>query len=145
MCLRSLCTGNAVGPSSVDVSDFIKILEQTRKDALFYVNIVLSQTAEMIRSIEEFFGYYLTLDMETWIKCLPNILEEVNSFQESCIEVLKIYKAMVFYLNERQQEVLQLISGYEDLNQGLEKRAQAKRKEAKTSFKWASILRLFLL
>ncbi|XP_071834872.1 uncharacterized protein [Apostichopus japonicus] len=140
LCLRSLYAEKAVSSSSDKAIAINEIRDQTRRDAIVYVNGVLPLCTQVVRSIQEFFEYYEGLEHDEWKECLPDILDEVNGYQQCCTEVVKMHEDMMVPLKKRQDKAKILISELKDLNQELSRKVQELEEEAADSNWWASIL-----
>ena len=92
LALRSLYAENAVSSDTDVAKKFKKLRDDTRKDAMIYVKVILPVSTEVVRSLNEFFEYYGELDFDDWCSNLEDIIEDVKSFKSCCKEVVKFHK-----------------------------------------------------
>ena len=62
--LRSLYVQNAVGSNEQPARKFRKLRDDTRNDAMVYLNCILPVSTKFISSISEYFEYYDALNYE---------------------------------------------------------------------------------
>ena len=82
LALRSLYAEKAVSANSDVAKRFNKLRDDTKKDAIVYVKGILPVSTEVVRSLSEFFEYYIALDYNDWASNLEDIIEDVKSYKD---------------------------------------------------------------
>ena len=135
--LRSLYVQNAVGSNEQPARKFRKLRDDTRNDAMVYLNCILPVSTKFISSISEYFEYYDALNYEEWCEMLPDILQETMGYKELCGTVLQMHEDMLVPLKKRKDEALLLVTEFKDLKEEYDKKKRELEQEAETKRAWA--------
>ena len=135
--LRSLYVENAVGTNEEPAREFRKLRDDTRNDAMVYLECILPVSTKFVSSISEFFEYYDALNYEEWCENLPDILQETRGYTELCETVLKLHEDILLPLKKRGDEASLLVTKSKDLQVEYEKMKRELEKGAKTKRNWA--------
>ena len=135
--LRSLYVQNAVGSNEEPARKFRKLRDDTRNDAMVYLNCILPVSTKFISSISEYFEYYDALNYEEWCEMLPDILQETMGYKELCGTVLQMHEDILVPLKKRKDEALLLVTEFKDLKEEYEEKKRELEQEAETKRAWA--------
>lgn len=116
LALRSLYAEKAVSADTDVAKKFNKLRDDTRKDAMIYVKVILPVSTEVVRSLNEFFEYYGELDYDDWCDNLENIIEDVKSYKSCCKEVVKLHEDIMVPLKKREDEAKIITKEFEQLS-----------------------------
>ncbi|XP_071834897.1 uncharacterized protein [Apostichopus japonicus] len=137
LCMRALYAEHAIGTSSSTARKLNRIRNDTRRDALVYVNGILPVSTSVVRSLKEFFDMYDSLDFDEWREYLPSILEDVKGHRQCCETLVKMHQVIMVPLKKRQDEARVLISELTGLTEELEAKTLELETSAKSKDKWA--------
>ncbi|XP_068753132.1 uncharacterized protein [Montipora capricornis] len=135
--LRSLYVENSVGTYQEAAVKFRKLRDDTRNDAMVYLNGILPLSTKFVSSISEYFEYYIALEYDEWCGMISDILEEVAGYKQLCTTLLKMHEDILVPLKKRKDEATLLVSELKDLKEVYE--GQKEKLEAAASHKrgWA--------
>ncbi|XP_074635761.1 uncharacterized protein LOC141894110 [Acropora palmata] len=138
--LRSLYVQHAVGTNEEPAREFRKLRDDTRNDAIVYHRYILPVSTKFVSSIREYFEYYDALNYEEWCEMLPDILQETKGYKELCDTVLQMHEDFLVPLKKRNDEVLLLVTKFEDLEAEYEKKKRELEERAQKNLDWAIFL-----
>ena len=113
--LRSLYVQNAIGTNEEPAKEFRKLRDDTRNDAMVYLQYILPVCTKFVSSIRGYFEYYDALNYEEWCEMLPDILQETTGYKQLCGTVLKMHEDILVPLKMRKDEALLLVTNFKDL------------------------------
>ncbi|KAJ8041217.1 hypothetical protein HOLleu_11964 [Holothuria leucospilota] len=132
--MRALYAEGEVSSREESGRKFNQLRDDTKRDALVYINGVLPVSTTLVRSIKEFFEYYQELSMDEWKENLSEIIEEVKGYRQCCEEVVRLHEDILTSLKKRQDqakilvnELGQLKAEYERKKRELEAKASSRR------------------
>lgn len=135
--LRSLYAESAVGSSSELAIKFNKLRDDTRNDAMTYLQVILPLSTKFVASISEYFEYYDALSYEDWCDMLPDILQETISYRELCETLVKMHEDVLVTLKKRKDEAVVIARELKDLKEEFERKKQELEAKAKSKRRWA--------
>ena len=138
--MRSLYVQHAVGTNEEPAREFRKLRDDTRNDAIVYHQYILPVSTKFVSSIREYFEYYDALNYEEWCEMLPDILQETKGYKELCDTVLQMHEDFLVPLKKRNDEVLLLVTKFEDLEVEYEKKKRELEERAQKNLDWAIFL-----
>ena len=144
LAMRSLYAENAVGSSSNTntAQKFRKLRDDTRNDAMVYLQGVLPLSTKFVASISEYFEFYEALEFDDWNQLLSDILEETIAYRELADETLvKMHEDILVPLKKRQDEAGIILKEFIALQMEFEK----KKKELEDSAATKRVLAVGLL
>ena len=137
LALRSLYAEKAVSANSDVAKRFNKLRDDTKKDAIVYVKGILPVSTEVVRSLSEFFEYYIALDYNDWASNLEDIIEDVKSYKDCCTEIVKLHEDVMIPLKKREDEAKILASEFQDLSALYAKQKAELEDSANSKWGWA--------
>ena len=138
--LRSLYVQNAVGTNEEPAKEFRRLRDDTRNDAMVYLQYILPVCTKFVSSIRGFFEYYDSLNYEEWCEMLPDILQETTGYKELCSTVLQMHEDILVPLKMRKDEALLLVTKFKDLQVEYEEKKRELEEGAQTKRDWAIFL-----
>lgn len=138
--MRSLYAEKQVNAEAATAEEFLSLRDDTKRDALVYVNGILPVSVKLVRFIGEFCDLYETFgNLQTWRNNLPNIIEEVKGYRQCCEEVVRLHKDIMGPLKDKEdrakcmvKKMGNLTTEYEEKLKELEQKATGKREMGKT-------------
>ncbi|PFX11767.1 hypothetical protein AWC38_SpisGene24396 [Stylophora pistillata] len=128
--MRSLYAEKAVGTDEEVAKEFRKLRDDTRNDAMVYIEGILSITAEFVTSISEFFDYFDALTFDEWCESIPTIRKEAAEYKKLCMTLLKLHHDILVPLKKRRDQAGILVRKIANLASQFEKKKAALEKEA---------------
>ena len=129
--MRSLFVENAVGTSSDTAERFRKLRDDTRNNAVAYVEGALPVVKQCVSDIKGYFEYYLDLSMEDWSENIDYIIEEARAHKETCSALIVIHENMKVELKKQENDAKILMCEMKDLSAEYERRANDLKTSAK--------------
>ena len=140
LCMRSLFTDKAIGGQSQTANKFRQLRDNTRKDAVIFLNHVLPVVTRCVADIGDFFEYYQALAMDEWWESIDDIVEVAKSNEEACNVLIEILQDLIFPLKKRQNEASVLVVELTDLSTKYEKKMKDLKSSADVKNKWGLAL-----
>lgn len=138
--LRSLYVQNAVGSNHELAKRFRKLRDDTRNDAVVYVEGILPLSTKFVSSVSECFEYYEALDFDQWCEMLPDILEETIGYRQLCETLLKMHEDILVPLKKRTDEAKIMVTEFRDLKEEYERQKQQLEGSASNKRWWSRFL-----
>lgn len=138
--LRSLYVQNAVGSNHELAKRFRKLRDDTRNDAVVYVEGILPLSTKFVSSVSECFEYYEALDFDEWCEMLPDILEETIGYRQLCETLLKMHEDILVPLKKRTDEAKIMVTEFRDLKEEYERQKQQLESSASNKRWWSRFL-----
>lgn len=135
--LRSLYVENSVGTNEEAAVKFRKLRDDTRNDAMVYLNGVFPLSTKFVSSISEYFEYYIALEYDEWCDMISDILEETAGYKQLCTTLLKMHEDILVPLKKRKDQAMLLVSEFKDLKEEYERQKQELEAAASTKRGWA--------
>ncbi|XP_046857507.1 uncharacterized protein LOC124450893 isoform X2 [Xenia sp. Carnegie-2017] len=140
--MKSLCVVDAFGTDKAFASEFRKLRDDTRSDAIVYIKNVLPVCTKFVECLKDYFEKYEKLSFDKWNSSLQAIRDETKKYEENGKAVLEMHKDLLIPLKQRELEANNLIQKFEALQMEYEKRASILKETAKKQRKWALWLAL---
>lgn len=137
MCLRQLYVEKAVGTNEEAAIKFRQIRDETKHDAIVYLEGVLPLSTELISSIDAFFDYFIELDADSWRLSISSIEDSVHYCSELCKTVKRLHEDIVLTLRQREDEVLHVMNELKCLQETLSRDKKTLEKRSKKKHNWA--------
>ena len=139
--LRSLYVQNPVGTNEEPAKEFRRLRDDTRNDAMMYLQYILPVCTTFVSSIREYFEYYDAMNHEEWCEMLPDILQETTGYKEVCGTVLQMHEDILVPLNKkRKDKALLLVTKFKDLKVEYEEKKRELDEGPQTKRDWAVAL-----
>lgn len=135
--MRALYADKSVSSQSDRARKFNKLRDETRRDAVVYVEGVLPVSTTLVRSVSEFFEYYIELDYDDWADSLGDIVEEVKGYRQCCKEVVKMHEEIMTPLQKREDDAKVLVKELRDLSAEYERKKAELEASASIKQSWA--------
>ena len=78
--MRSLYAEKAVGTDEEVAKEFRKLRDDTRNDAMVYIEGILPLTTEFVTSISTYFEYYDALTFDEWCENISMIRNQATEY-----------------------------------------------------------------
>ena len=130
--MRSLYADKAVGTSTDAARKFRKLRDETRHNALLYLESILPVTTKFVMVLEDHFGTYDALSFEEWCEMLPDIQEEMTSHKELAQTVVTMHNELITPLKKCEDEAKIILTEFKDLQATSEKKAEASQGSAES-------------
>lgn len=143
--LRSLYAENKVSTGTPEEKKFRQLRDDTRRDAMVYVNGILPVSTAVVRYIDEFFEYYLELTYDEWKCYLEDIIKEVQGYKNACTEVVSLHEDIMIKLKVREDEAKELEAMYALKNAAMKeeiKNLEEEKEEKKKVWFWLAFVPL---
>ena len=137
LALRSLYAEKAVSANSDVARRFNRLRDDTKKDAMVYVKAILPVSTEVVRSLNEFFEYYIDLEYNDWASNLEDIIEDVKSYKDCCTEIVKLHEDVMVPLKKREDEAKILATEFKDLSAQFARQKEELESSANVKWSWA--------
>ena len=138
--LRSLYAENDVG-SSTDVSGkFRKLRDDTRQDAILYLNCHLPISTKFVSSIKDYFECYETLDYKEWCEMLADIRKETTTYKEVAQTLLELHEKLMISLKKREDDAKIIMTEFKCLQSTFEEQKKILEATAESNKNWALAL-----
>ncbi|KAK3737719.1 hypothetical protein QZH41_007265 [Actinostola sp. cb2023] len=138
LCLRELYVEKAVGTNHAAARKFRKIRDDTKNDAMLYLQGILPVSTRLVIAIEEFFDDFIELDHDTWIKNLSNIQrEKVQYCSGLCKKVKKMHEEIMIPLKRREDEAKEVMVELSELQQEFEEEKARLERKSNRKHSWA--------
>ena len=138
--MRSLYSTEAVGTSSNVAQKFRALRDNTRQDAILYLNCYLPISTKFVSSLKEFFEYYEALSYEEWCEMLPDIREETATNKQVAQTVLEMHEELMTSLKKREDEATVIMKEFKNLQNQFEDKKQELERAARGKIDWALTL-----
>ena len=86
--------------SNNETRDFIKLRDNTRKNAAAYTLEVLPLSEEVVKKIAVFTDFFEHLEYEDWVKCLDDLIKDCTEGEEECNLLQQMHQSLIKRLNE---------------------------------------------
>lgn len=137
--MRLLYAELAVGSYENATFKFRQLRDDTRKDAMVYLKVVLPNCKRLVASLKDYFENYAALTFDKWKKYLEDIRDEIRTYKKVAETCVKMHEGMLAFLNKRECKAKILITEFKDLQIEYEKHKELDRKvQSKKS--WSSSL-----
>lgn len=140
--MKSLCVVDAFGTDEAFASEFRKLRDDTRSDAIVCIRNVLPVCTKFVECLKDYFEKYETSTFDEWNSSLQAIRDETKKYEEIGKAVLKLHKELLIPLKQREHEANNLIQKFEALQMEYEKQASKLKETAEKQRKWALWLAL---
>ena len=138
--MRSLYAEKAVGTDEEVAKEFRKLRDDTRNDAMVYIEGILPLTTEFVTSISTYFEYYDALTFDEWCENISMIRNQATEYKKLCHTMLKMHEEILVPLKKRRDQAGILLKKMTLLVAEFEKKkAELERKAGKKRF-WAQAL-----
>ena len=138
--MRSLYAEKAVGTDEEVAKQFRKLRDDTRNDAMVYIEGILPLTTEFVTSISTYFEYYDALTFDEWCENISMIRKEVAEYKKLCHTMLKMHEEILVPLKKRRDQAGILLTKMKLLVAEFEKKKEALVKKGGTECVWATAL-----
>ena len=138
--LRSLYVQNAVDTNEEPAQEFRRLRDDTRNDAMMYLQYILPVCTKFVSSIREYFEYYDALNYEEWCQMLSDIRQETTGYKELCGTVLQMHEDILVPLKKRKDKALLLVTKFKDLKVEYEEKKRELDEGPQTKRDWAVAL-----
>ena len=123
--IRSLYAERAVGTDEEVAKEFRKLRDDTRNDAIVYIEGILPLATKFVPSISSFFDCYDAL----------TIRREVIEHKKLCMTLLKVHHDILVSLKKRKEQASILVGKIKNLGSQFKKKKEAlKKREALNVF-----------
>ena len=138
--MRSLYAEKEVGTDEEVAKEFRKLRDDTRNDAMVYIEGILPLTTEFVTSISAYFDYYDALSFDDWCQNISLIRQETADSKKLCMTILKLHHAILVPLKKRRDQAGMLVSKIKGLDVEFEKKKEEQLKMAGSKRFWALAL-----
>lgn len=138
--MRSLYAEKAVGTDEEVAKEFRKLRDDTRNDAMVYIEGILPITAEFVTSISAFFDYFDALAFDEWCESISTIHKEAAEYKKLCKTLLKLHQDILVPLKKRRDQAGILVGKIKNLAEEFERKKEALEKKGGTKRFWAIAL-----
>ena len=138
--MRSLYAERAVGTDKEVAKEFRKLRDDTRNDAMVYIEGILPLATEFVSSISAYFKYYDVLTFDEWCGSISTICEETADYKKLCMILLQLHRDILVPLKKRRDQADVLVAKVKDLTVEFEKKKEELLKKAETNRLWALAL-----
>ena len=138
--MRSLYAEKAVGTDHKLAKEFRKLRDETRDDAMVYLNGILPVSTKFVAFISEYFEYYEALEYEEWVKMIPDILQETIGNRELCEAVLQMHVDIMVPLKKRESAAKIMVTSFKDLTEEYQRQKKALMVSASRKDWWTWLL-----
>ena len=138
--MRSLYAEKAVGTDEEVAKQFRKLRDDTRNDAMVYIEGILPLTTEFVTSISTYFEYYDALTFDEWCENISMIRNQATEYKKLCHTMLKMHEEILVPLKKRRDQAGILLKKMTLLVAEFEKKKEALAKKGGTERLWATVL-----
>ena len=138
--MRSLYVERAVGTDEEVAKEFRKLRDDTRNDAMVYIEGILPLTIEFVSSISAYFDYYDALTFNEWCENISTIRKEIADYKKLCMTLLKLHHEILVPLKKRRDQAGTLVTKVKGLKADFEKKKEELERKADTKRIWALAL-----
>ena len=138
--MRSLYADKAVGTDEEVAKQFRKLRDETRNDAMVYIEGILPLTTEFITSISTYFDYYDALTFGEWCKNISMIRNQVTEYKKLCNTMLKMHEEILVPLKKKRDQACLLLKKMTHLVAEFEKKKAELERMAGNKRTWATVL-----
>ena len=138
--MRSLYAEKAVGTDEEVAKQFRKLRDDTRNDAMVYIEGILPLTTEFVTSISTYFEYYDALTFDEWCENISMIRNQATEYKKLCHTMLKMHEEILVPLKKRRDQAGILLKKMTLLVAEFEKKKEALAKKGGTERLWATAL-----
>ena len=138
--MRSLYAEKAVGTDEEVAKEFRKLRDDTRNDAMVYIEGILPLTTEFVTSISAYFDNYDALSFDEWHESISSIRKDTADYKKLCMTILKLHYDILVPLKKRRDQAGMLVSKINGLDDEFEKKKEEQLKMADNQRFWASAL-----
>jgi len=140
--MRSLYVDKAVGTNSQAAREMRQLRDDTRNDAVIYLQCVLPVVTTHVAETEEFFRFYKALSMEEWWDNIDHIIKETIAHKETCHALITIHQRLLTNLKEREDVAIVVTEKLSNLAVKYEGDVEKLRASAESYNDWAAGLAL---
>ena len=141
--MRSLYAEKAVGTDEEVAKEFRKLRDDTRNDAMVYIEGILPLTTEFVTSISTYFEYCDALTFDEWCENISMIRKQVSDYKQLSNTMLKMYKEILVPLKKRRDQASLLLKKMTHLMTEFEKKREELERKAGIKRTWAIVLFFF--
>ena len=138
--MRSLYAEKAVGTDEEVAKEFRKLRDDTRNDAMVYIEGILPLTTEFVTSISTYFEYYDALTFDEWCENISMIRKEAAEYNKLCQTMLKIHEEILVSMKKKRYQAAILLKKMTLLVKEFEKKKEALVKKGGIERVWAMAL-----
>ena len=138
--MRSLYAEKAVGTEKEVAKEFRKLRDDTRNDAMVYIEGILPLATEFVSSISAYFDYYDALTFDEWCESISRIRKETTDYKKLCMTLLRLHRDILVTLKKRRDQAGMLVAKVKGLAVEYEKKKEELERKARTQRAWASAL-----
>ena len=135
--MKSLSMNNTIGTCSSTAQRFRKLRDDTRNDAIVYVQGALPVVKQCVSNIKSYFKYYQDSTMAEWWKSIADIIEETKEHKEACNALVVIHQDILTEFKKREDVAKSLMTEMRELSAEYEKEAKELQKSATAKGVWA--------
>ncbi|XP_046857506.1 uncharacterized protein LOC124450893 isoform X1 [Xenia sp. Carnegie-2017] len=138
--MRLLYAELAVGSYENATCKFRQLRDDTRKDAMVYLKVVLPNCTKLVASLKDYFENYTALTFDKWKKYLEDIRDEIRTYKKVAETCVKMHEGMLASLNKRECKAKILITEFKDLQMEYEKQKEELDRKVQSKKSWSSSL-----
>ena len=102
--MRILHNQSAVSGEHEGASKFLKLRDQTRRNALIYSETLLPKSDDVVRKIKDYAYDIKACDFEDWQESLEEITEEVIEAEKACNLLMQMHDKLVVELKKNEDD-----------------------------------------
>ncbi|PFX11097.1 hypothetical protein AWC38_SpisGene25427, partial [Stylophora pistillata] len=139
--MRSLYAEKSVGTNEDVAKEIRKLRDDTRNDAMVYMEGILPLATEFVTSISSFFDYYDALTFDEWRENISLIRGAASEYHKLSKTLLKLHEDISVPLKKRRDQAGILVQKMTELAADFEKKEKAalQRKAGKKHF-WGMVI-----
>ena len=134
--------------SNNDEQSFLKLCDDTRRNALIYTEVLQPRSEEVVKTIKAYIHEFRTFDYEEWKLNLEEITQEVNTAEKSCHLLLQLHESLTVSLKKNEDDAVLALRGLNNLRKSQETERQKLLDNAAESLKikeWYDRLAMILI
>ena len=127
--------------------EFIAVRDNTRRQAVLYMDFVLPSTEKVIKKIASYMDFYSAMEFDDWKDSIQEILEILEEAGAVCEFLSDMHKLIIVELEKNKtqatvgiQQLEKMRSQYEQEREILTKKALEAAESADSARKWGKIL-----
>ena len=106
---------NLTDVSNDDDQSFLKLRDDTRRNALIYTEVLQPRSEEVVKIIKAYMHEFRTFECEEWIKNLEQITQEVNTAEQSCHLLLQLHESLTVRLKKSEDDAVVALRGLNNI------------------------------
>jgi hypothetical protein len=119
--MRVLHNQSAVSGEHESASKFLKLRDETRKNALIYMDTLLPKSDDVVRKIKAYAYEIRISSFEEWQESLEEITQEITEAEKACNLLMQLHESLITELKKNEddavvgiQELVKLKQIYDD-------------------------------